>query len=159
MAKIAFKGLSEYIASLEKLGRDAGGITRKALYEGVDVTADEVRNAIEALPTDDRRGHHRRKGITSGQKKALLDGLGVAPFREDGDMINTLVGFSGYSDYATRKYPNGQPLALIARVAESWNSFTDKTPFMAPAVRKARKPAQEKMKEVFENEIDEIMKG
>ncbi len=74
-------------------------------------------------------------------------------------MINTLVGFSGYSDYATRKYPNGQPLALIARVAESGNSFTDKTPFMALAVRKARKPAQEKMKEVFENEIDEIMKG
>lgn len=160
MAKITFTGTSEYITALEKLKRDTGEITREALYEGVDVTADEVRNAIEALPTDDDRSYgHYRKGIASGQKKALLEGLGVSPFREDGGMIDALVGFSGYSDYETQKYPNGQPLALIARVAESGTSFSKKTPFMAPAVRKARKPAQEKMKEVFEKEIDKIMKG
>lgn len=159
MAKIVFSGLSEYITALEKLSRDAGGITKKALYAGVDVTADEVRGAIEALPTDDNRSHgHYLNGITGGQKQALLDGLGVSPFREDGDMIDALVGFSGYSDYKTQKFSNGQPLALIARIAESGTSFSKKTPFMAPAVRKARKPAQERMKRVFEDEIEKNMR-
>lgn len=159
MAKIVFSGLSEYITALEKLSRDAGGITKKALYEGVDVTADEVRSAIEALPTDDDRSReHYLKGITSGQKQALLDGLGVSPFHEDGDMIDALVGFSGYSGYRTRKFPNGQPLALIARIAESGTSFSKKTPFMRPAVRKAKEPAVRRMKQVFEDEIEKIMK-
>ncbi len=159
MAKITFSGLSEYITALEKISEKSGGITRKVLYEGVAVTADEVRSAIEALPTDnDRSAGHYLKGITDGQKRALLDGLGVSKFRETGEMLDALVGFSGYSDYKTKKHPNGQPLALIARVAESGTSFSKKTPFMAKAVRKAKKPAEEKMKEVFESEIERIMK-
>ena len=49
MAKLTFTGLDGYIAQLEKLRQSADGITKKALYEGAGVTADEIRSAVEAL--------------------------------------------------------------------------------------------------------------
>lgn len=160
MAKLEFTGLDSYIAELEKLRQSAEGITKKALYEGAGVTADEIRSAVEALPTDnDRSAGHYLKGITDEQKAALAKGLGVATFQSEGDRIDTLVGFSGYSNYKTPKYPDGQPLALIARVAESGTSFSKKTPFVRKAVRKAKPKAEAKMKEVFESEIEKAMKG
>ena len=160
MAKITFTGLESYIHQLEALSKSSEGITKKALYEGVAVTADEVRNAIEALPTDEKWGTQKNpaNGIRKAQKEALLKGLGVSPFQNTDGMIDALIGFNGYSDYKTARHPNGQPLALIARVAESGTSFSKKTPFMAKAVRTAKKPAEAKMKETFENEIKKIMK-
>lgn len=160
MAKLEFTGLDSYIAELERLRTSAEGITKKALYEGAGVVADELRAAVESLPTDnDRSAGHCPKGITDGQKEALAKGLGVAPFQTEGDRIDTLVGFSGYSDYKTKKYPDGQPLALIARIAESGTSFSRKTPFVRKATRKAKTKAEAKMKEVFESEIEKAMKG
>lgn len=160
MAKFTFTGLDGYIAQLEKLRQSAEGITKKALYEGAGVTADEIRDAVEALPTDnDRSAGHCPKGITDGQKEALEKGLGIAPFQTEGDRIDTLVGFSGYSDYKTKKYPDGQPLALIARIAESGTSFSKKTPFVRKALKTAKPKAEEEMKKVFEGEIEKIMKG
>ena len=72
MAKLTFTGLDGYIAQLEKLRQSADGITKKALYEGAGVTADEIRSAVEALPTDnDRSAGHYLKGITDEQKAAV----------------------------------------------------------------------------------------
>lgn len=158
MAKMVFTGLDGYIRTLEGLRTSAEGITKKALYEGADIAADELRAAVEALPVH-VKGDANSGGITEGQKEALARGLGVAPFQTEGDRINTLVGFSGYSDYKTKLYPDGQPLALIARVAESGTSFSKKTPFARKAFRKAKPQAEAKMKEVFEGEIEKIMKG
>lgn len=161
MAKLEFTGLDSYIAELERLRTSAEGITKKALYEGVAIVADDMRDAVEALPTDERWGTQGKpsNGIRKGQKEALASGLGVAPFQSEGDRIDTLVGFSGYSNYKTPKYPDGQPLALIARVAESGTSFSKKTPFVRKAVRKAKPKAEAKIKEVFESEIEKTMKG
>lgn len=159
MAKISFDGVSAYIADLERLRANSEGITKKALYEGASVVADELRAAVKSLPTDnDRSAGHYPKGITDEQKDALIQGLGIAPFQSEGDRVDTLVGFSGYSDYKTKKYPNGQPLILIARVAESGTSFSKKTPFARKAVRRAKPQTEAKIKEVFESEIEKIMK-
>lgn len=161
MANFTFSGLDGYIAQLEKLRQSAEGITKKALYEGAGVVADEVRAAVESLPTDESFGTEKRlaKGIRQGQKEALARGLGVAPFQSEGDRIDTLVGFTGYSDYKTKKYPEGQPLALIARVAESGTSFSQKTPFMRKAIEAAEPKAKAEMKKTFETEIEQQMKG
>lgn len=158
MAKFEFTGLDSYIAELERLRTSADGIAKKALYEGAAVVADEVREAVDSIPVH-VKGDANSGGITDGQKEALAKGLGVAPFQSEGDRIDTLVGFSGYSDYKTKLYPNGQPLALIARVAESGTSFSKKTPFARKAFRKAKPKAEAKMKEVFESEIEKTMKG
>lgn len=160
MAKFTFTGLNGYIAQLDKLRQNADGITKKALYEGAGVTADEIRSAVEALPTDnDRSAGHYLEGITDEQKAALAKGLGVAPFQLKGDRMDTLVGFTGYSDLITPKHPKGMPLALIARIAESGTSFSQKTPFVRKALETAESKAEAKMKKVFETEIEKVMKG
>ena len=159
MAKLTFTGLDGYIAQLEKLRQSADGITKKALYEGAGVTADEIRSAVEALPTDnDRSAGHYLKGITDEQKAALAKGLGVASFQSEGDRIDTLVGFTGYSDLITTEHPKGVP-ALIARIAESGTSFSQKTPFVRKALKTAKPKAEAEIKKVFETEIKRTMKG
>ena len=159
VAKITFTGIDNYIASLERLRTSTEGITKEAVYKGAAVVADELREAIEALPTDnDRSAGHRPQGITDGQKEALAKGLGVSPFQSEGDKVDALVGFNGYSDFKTTKYPNGQPLALIARIAESGASFSQKTPFADDAFRRAKPKARKEMKKVFEDEINKTMK-
>ena len=107
MAKLTFTGLDGYIAQLEKLRQSADGITKKALYEGAGVTADEIRSAVEALPTDSDRS----------------------------------------------------ALALIARIAESGTSFSQKTPFVRKALKTAKPKAEAEIKKVFETEIKRTMKG
>lgn len=158
MAKLEFEGISEYITSLERIAGKADGVAKKALYEGAAVVADEVRAAVNALPTDEKWGTRTNpaNGIRAEQKEALAAGLGLASFQKDGDMINTLLGFSGYSTYKTKKFPNGQPLALIARVAESGTSFTKKAPFFRKAVNKAKQRATAEMAKVFEDEINKM---
>ena len=158
MAKLTFTGLDGYIAQLEKLRQSADGITKKALYEGAGVTADEIRSAVEALPTDnDRSAGHYLKGITDEQKAALAKGLGVAPFLSEGDRMDTLVGVTGSGDIQSPIYPQG--LALIARIAESGTSFSQKTPFVRKALKTAKPKAEAEMKKVFETEIKRTMKG
>ena len=124
------------------------------------MTADEIRSAVETLPTDnDRSAGHYLKGITDEQKAALAKGLGIAPFQSEGDRMDTLVGFTGYSDLITPKHPKGMPLALIARIAESGTSFSQKTPFVRKALKTAKPKAEAEIKKVFETEIKRTMKG
>ena len=51
------------------------------------------------------------------------------------------------------------PLALIARIAESGTSFSQKTPFVRKALKTAKPKAEAEMKKVFETEIERTMKG
>lgn len=159
MARLSVSGLDEYIEKLESIRKSAEGITRKTLYEGAGIAADALRAALDALPTDnDRSWGHRPRGITDAQKASLAKGLGIAPFQSEEERIHTLIGFHGYSSHKTKKYPQGQPLALIARIAESGTSFSKKTPFVRKAAKNAERKAELRMKEVFENEIEKIMK-
>ena len=57
--------------------------------------------------------------------------------------INVKLGFDGYNSVKTKKYPKGQPNALIARVTESGSSYRTKTPFIRPAVRATKKAAEQ----------------
>ena len=78
--------------------------------------------------------------------------------KKEGNEINTKLGFDGYNKQITKKYPKGQPNAMIARTFESGNSFTQKIPFIAPAVRAKREEAERKMAEVIDQTTAKIMK-
>lgn len=70
---------------------------------------------------------------------------------------NVKLGFDGYNEVKTRKYPKGQPNQLIARVTESGSPYMDKTPFMRMAVNATRKPALAEMQKVIDEESKKIM--
>ena len=158
MARIKIYGFKKYEEQLENLSRSISEIEGKAIYEGAGLVADAVREGIDSIKTDGNSTWEKTR--REKQNQGLKDGFGIAPLQDDNEFLNVKLGFNGYnSSVETKKFPNGQPNAMVARVFNSGTSVVTKQPFFDEAVRKMRKPAQEKMKEVFENEIDEIMKG
>lgn len=161
MAKWTMEGMSEYIAYLQSIS----GVTDEAIGAGVyamaEVVADKVRDNIQALPTVSneaniatyRQGYSRLSDL---EKQGLLEGFGVTPMQDDGGYKNVKLGFDGYNSIKTKKYPQGQPNVLIARVTESGSSYRQKTPFMRTAVNASRKEALEKGREAVDRVLGDI---
>lgn len=157
MAKITFEGLDAYLESLQRIEADSQAITEQAVYEGAAVVADAVKEAIQRLPTDQGWGTraHPLQGIQPEQKAGLMESFGVAPMQNDQGFLHVKIGFDGYNRLKNRRFPKGQPNAMIARMAESGTSFLKKTPFMAPAIRQAKPEAKKRMQRVFEEALKE----
>ena len=149
MAKwIVGKGLNSYIEYLQKINTVTDEAIGEAVYEMAKVVADSVRSGIQALPTVSNQANIAtyKKGysrLSDEEKQGLLDGFGVSPMQDDGGYINVKLGFDGYNSVKTKKYPKGQPNALIARVTESGSSYREKTPFIRPAVNASKKQAEQ----------------
>lgn len=161
MAKwIVGKGLNSYIAYLQSIEAVTDEMIGEAVYDMAKVVADSVRSGIQALPTVSneaniatyKKGYSR---LSDKEKQGLLDGFGISPLQEDSGFVNVKLGFDGYNSVKTKKYPQGQPNALIARVTESGSSYREKTPFIRPAVNAARKPAEK----AGQAKIDEKIKS
>ena len=150
------KGIDNYISSLEKLNLASEGQIKMAIFEGAKVVAEEIQKNVRALPVQDKYSE-KVTGLKSIQKKGLEYGFGISKMKTEGNNINTKLGFDGYNNLYTKKYPNGQPNAMIARVFESGNSFTKKIPFVAPAVRAKRAEAEEVMGKTIDREVSKIM--
>lgn len=149
MAKlIVGKGLDSYISYLQKIDAVTDEAIGEAVHEMAKVVADSVRSGIQALPTVSNQANIAtyKKGysrLSDEEKQGLLDGFGVSPMQDDGGYINVKLGFDGYNSVKTKKYPKGQPNALIARVTESGSSYREKTPFIRPAVNASKKQAEQ----------------
>lgn len=155
-AKVTTSAITDYLQTINRLGGDVEEVAKKAVYEGTKIMADQVRANIQALPTDEHWGtpDNPLHGVKAIQKQGLLDGFGVAEMRNDGGLINTMIGFdkSGYNKM-------GQPNLMVARATQSGTSFSDKIPFFDNAVRATRSAARAKMVEVAEQELEKITKG
>lgn len=149
MAKwVVGKGLDNYIAYLQSINAVTDEMIGEAVYDMTKVVADKVRANIQALPAVPnaaniatyRQGYSR---LSEPEKQGLLDGFGVSPMQDDNGYFNVKLGFDGYNSVKTKKYPKGQPNALIARVTESGSSYREKTPFIRPAAKAAQKEAEQ----------------
>lgn len=162
MAKwIMGKGLNNYIAYLQKLNLVTDEVIGEAVYEMAKVVADKVRANIQALPAVSNEANIAtyKKGksrLSEPEKQGLLDGFGVAPLQNDNGYLNVKLGFDGYNSIKTKKYPKGQPNALMARVTESGSQYRDKTPFMRPAVNATRPKAIKAAQVTIDEKIQTI---
>ena len=162
MAKwIVGKGLDSYISYLQKIDAVTDEAIGEAVYEMAKVVADSVRSGIQALPTVSNQANIAtyKKGysrLSDEEKQGLLDGFGVSPMQEDSGFVNVKLGFDGYNSVKTKKYPQGQPNALIARVTESGSSYREKTPFIRPAVNASKKQAEQAGKMKIDEKIAAI---
>lgn len=161
MAKfIVGKGLDSYIAYLRSIDSISSDMVGEAVYEMAKVVADKVRANIEALPAVPneaniatyKQGFSR---LSEPEKQGLLDGFGVSPIQNDDGYVNVKLGFDGYNSVKTKKYPNGQPNALIARVTNSGSSYRQKTRFVDKAVSSTQKQAEK----AGQAKIDEKIKA
>ena len=153
------KGMDEYLSKLGNLEMTAPLAIGRAVYDGAKVVADAVKRNIEALPVDDspHSEGERTTGLKSIQKEGLKHGFGISRSEMTNGYKHVKLGFSGYNKLKTKKYPSGQPNAMIARTFEGGNSFTKKTPFVGPAVRASRDQAEAAMEHTIDAEINKVM--
>lgn len=150
------KDFDRYLDQLSALGRDALDIIDKAVYDGAKVVADPVKEAIRNLPLDQMKKLDQRKGINRIQKEGLIESYGIAPLRDDGGFRNVKIGFDGYNNFITFKWPHGQPNAMIARSVESGTSFMPKNPIISRTTRQYKNACEQKMQNTIEKEIKKI---
>lgn len=164
MKWIVGKEIDEYIGELQRLGELTPSMVGKAIYEGAAVVADSVRDNIKSLPVREEEWTKsgvllaKSRGVTKSQKDGLLEGFGIAKLQDDGGFKHVKLGMDGYNDTITKKYPKGQPNAMIARVVESGNSYHIKTPFIGPAVERTRDKCGKVMEKVIDEEINTIIR-
>lgn len=144
-------GIDEYINDLEKYQSNIEEISRRAIYEGADILADEIRASIKKLSTTDGR-------VKDYEKEGLLEGLGIARMRKTGTVIDAKIGMDGYNHHPTKKYPRGQPNAMIARSIEKGTSFRKPQPFISNTVERCRVQAEHAMSAEFDRQTGLIMK-
>ena len=146
MAKWTMHGLDEYARYLQKIGANTPEIIGAGVYEMARIVADQVRTNLEALPAVSNRSNIATysKGysrLSEPEKQGMLDGLGVSHMQNDNGYYNVKIGFDGYNSVKTKKYPQGQPNAMMARITESGSRYRQKTPFVRTAVRQSEQKA------------------
>lgn len=162
MASITFKNGEEYALKLSRLaGDELTKVCGHAIYDAAEIVADAIRQELENVPTDESWGTQSAPtiGPKKVQKEALMHVLGVTSMStDDKGFINVKIGFDGYNDIQSKRWPNGQPNQMVARSIESGTTWMKKNRFVARAVAKTRKRAVEAMRKRAETEIKNIMK-
>lgn len=163
MATIQFKNGDEYLIKISRLAAASKEqVCGKAIYGAADIVANEIRNQLINVPTDEKYGTESdmANGPRKIQKKGLYDSLGIASMQTDsnGDM-NVKIGFDGYNEVETKAFPDGQPNQLVARSVERGTSFMKANSFVKKAVSASKENALNKIKSTVDEEIKKIMEG
>ena len=160
---MTFTGVDGTMARLNALQQSLKDqVIGKMVYDGADIVADAVREEIQKRPTSQHEGKpwfgtpsHLARGPSEEQKKGLLDSLGVSHMRNDNGFLNVSIGFDGYNQVKSKRWPSGEPNQLVARAVARGTSFMEANPFFKAAVNKTRSKAKSTMKKTAEKEISE----
>ena len=158
-AKWNDKGLDEFIAAFSKTDdRNMEEIAGTALYAMAKVAADAVKANLNALTTEQEEPWkgHRHQHPSQRQKDGLISGFGIAKKQASGGGWNVRLGFDGYNAVKTKKYPNGQPNAMIARSVESGSEWMIKQPFFRNAINASKAAAKKAGEDAVIGEFDKI---
>ena len=162
MAKFQFEGLDDYLKQLQDLATSTDGIIKRAVYDGAAEVAKAVEAEIRALPEVEHGYQYPWQlpinGVTKEQKDGLLEGLGLAKMQNENGYINTKLGFDGYNKVETKRFPSGQPNALIANAINSGTSTRRKDPFINRAVKASKAKAEAAMAARLDEDIKNITK-
>lgn len=143
--KISFPGIDEYRAQLDGILKHVPKLVNMALYDGTNVLATEVQKEIDGLTE-----------LTPEARAGLHEGLGVARFWHEGEATVTKIGFEGYNKKRTKRWPKGQPNAMIARSLIRGTSWQRANRFTQRAAKKARQRCIEAMRNRFDTELQKI---
>lgn len=155
------KGGEEFSALLNGLsGNAVVEVMRGACYAGAGALAEAVNNEINNLPVQHgyMKDKQKRNVIGAHDKRMLSERLGISRIDSTGDRASVAVGFDGYNDRPTKKYPKGVPIALIARSIESGSSVREKNPFMRRAYNNAKTQVQQKMLDAGQKLLNDKIK-
>ena len=159
MAKFQFTGVDDLLAQYEKLEANSTQMIGKAIYVGAGLVADTIRASMESIIVDNHFGTSENKiaGPNALQKMGLLQSMGISELRRDGNFWNVKVGWDGYNNLKTKRWPQGQPNTLVAQSVESGTSWMEKQPFVRRAEKSSKGRCEEVMAEAFDKELKRII--
>jgi len=144
MARCEFMAADDFAIKLERLATDMDSVAEEAVYAGTEIVADEISKNLKVVVSEEATG-------------GLVEAFGVTPITKDANGWNAKVGFDGYDNNPSKKYPKGVSYQLIARSIESGTSYRVAKPFVRPAMKKVKKRVVEKMNEIIEKRTKEIL--
>lgn len=147
MATISFPGMDAYLKSFDKIASEVPRIESQALFDGAGLLADAVGQEIDGLTE-----------LNQIQRRDLRKGMGIAGFWTEQGSTVTKIGFEGYNSIKTRRWPNGQPNAMIARSLIRGTSWMRANRFTARAAKKAREACIKAMQERVDREFAALTK-
>lgn len=165
MAKIEMQGMEAWLSELRKAGEATAPVCEAAVYAGAKIVADAVRQSTEGLDTvsdAEALSNYQARApgkISVSQKIGLVESLGITPIRNKYGVFSAKVGFDGYNDVKTKRWPQGQPNQLIARSCESGSSAMKKQPFVRPTIKRVQGAALTEMERAAEKKLNEILGG
>lgn len=165
MAKIEMKGMEAYLSELRKVGEATAPVCEAAVYAGAAVMADAIRQSTLGLDAvnDAQAMANWQAGkagkISVKQKIGLVNSLGITPIRDKYGVFSAKVGFDGYNDVKTKRWPHGQPNQLIARSCESGSTAMTKQPFVRTVIKRTQGAALVEMERAADKKLKEILGG
>lgn len=144
-------GLNQFVDDLEKYKDHAMGYSKRSIYEGAKILADELRSGIAHLETMQKGVHHSGRRVAYDYEvEGLLEGLGITPMKQSLQIVDAKIGMDGYNHHPTKSWPKGVPNALIMRTIEKGNSFMKPQPVIHDTVQKYQAEALAAMEAEFD---------
>lgn len=156
---IVVEGFEDYIEQLITTDKQLDRICGRSLHPGAKIIANVCKEKLQNLRTDDtlfRWNGGFRHGPTTRQKKFLIESMGIAKIRHIGNSYDVKLGFDGYNDIVSERWPAGQPNAMIARSVNSGTSFMEAQPFMNQSITESEAAVIKAIEKQFEYELEKI---
>lgn len=155
-------GINSFVSQLGQLNSEIAQITRGALGEAAGFVADEMKNALEAMPTHTEGYSYaapdtKRTGATESEKQQIIDNFGISRFRESGDTTSTSIGFTGYVHTESKRFNDNVPTGFLMQAINYGSEFRNPTHTVDRAIRSAREAAQAKAQDYIDTKVNEIM--
>lgn len=145
--KITFPALDQYQDMMDEIAHCVEPMCRAGVYEGARVVTDAIDAEISGL-----------NELNSIQRYGLHRGLGIARMWNESTGPVTKPGFEGYNDLRTKRWPKGQPNAMIARSVNRGTSWMPANRFVNRAVKKAKEAAIKAMSDRVDEYITTVTK-
>lgn len=157
-------GMETFTAQLGRLTTDITKVTRGALGEAAGFVADEVKSALEAMPTHTEGYSYaapdtKRIGATESEKQQIIANFGISRFQESGDTTSTAIGFTGYVHTKSKRFNDEVPTGVLMQCINYGTEFRNPTHTMDKAIKSARAQAEAKAQEYIDKEVNNIMGG
>lgn len=160
MASWDFEGMDTFIQMNFETIKRTDKIIRKSIHPGAKYMADEIKQALESIPVQDGHSRYRmRQGITTVQKNSLIESFGIARLRKGTWGYNVKLGFDGYNPIVTKRWPKGQPNAVVARSLNTGTSFLKRYPFMDMTVERCKAQTIKLIEDEFNEQLERVWNG
>ena len=156
---IKIEGMQMFQTSLENLASLIHKINNMALYEAAGIVAEEMRSALESLPTyDDWYGtpEHPLYGATPSEKAQIIENFGIADFRDTGDGSQTSLGFTGYVNTPSSRYNDQVPTGMLMQCINYGTQFRQGTHTLDRVERNSKAKAIQAAQNKIDQEIKKL---